>query len=456
MNSALRERIYQKYIHPIERTPQPYVGAEFEYPVINWDKLPVSIPALQETVKAFSAKFHFTEQKADADGNLYSLTNPENGDNLSFDCSFNTLELSFGREASIHVLNQRFHDYFTFLKKELSKHRHTITGMGVNPYYQYNNYQPIQNDRYRMLYKYLHSYKEYDSKTRHDIPEFSMLAAASQVQLDTSKEQVLLSLNTFNLLEPFKAVLFANSYFDKLPDLIISRDYLWKYSSQGINTHNLDMYDVHFRTIDEYIDYVLTQSMYCVGKDGKYLHFKPIPLTKYFSSEQVTGTYFDDGEWKQYTFHPELDDLEHLRTFKFSDLTYRGTIEFRSACEQPISDTFTHSAFHAGLSQKLDELSELLENDTVLYQHGYNAAELRELFTHREYPDFADRKALSGKLIEILNLAESGLKERGLQEESFLQPLYERAERLTNPALDFWNGIQSGDSLTSWIEHYSE
>ena len=170
--------------------------------------------------------------------------------------------------------------------------------------------------------------------------------------------------------------------------------------------------------------------------------------------DSVTGSYFDSGEWKEFTFKPEIEDIAHHRSFKFADLTYRGTIEFRSACEQPVKEAFTHSAFHAGLSRKLDELTALLERDTVLYGHGYNAVELRELFTYRKFPEFVEKKKVSDLLIAILELAKAGLSERGYQEEIFLAPLFERAEKLTNPARDFLDGLERGDTLEKWIFQY--
>ena len=336
----------------------------------------------------------------------------------------------------------------------MQKVSHTLTGMGIHPYYQYNNYEPIANDRYRMLYHHLHSYQKYGDVFYHDIPTFSMIATASQVQLDVQKEDIIQTLHTFNLLEPFKAVLFANSYYDGLPNRILSRDYLWRYSSQGYNPHNLGMYEIDFRNLDEYVDYIQSQSIYCVQKGDKYLHFKPIPLYRYVELDSVTGTYYDSGTWKEYTFKPEIEDIAHHRSFKFADLTYRGTIEFRSACEQPVQDVFTHSAFHAGLSRKLDELTDLLDNDSVLYRHGYNASELRELFTYRNIPEFVDKKKLSALLMEILELAKEGLSERGYQEENFLAPLFERAETLTNPATELLKGLENGDSLEEWILRY--
>ena len=195
--------------------------------------------------------------------------------------------------------------------------------------------------------------------------------------------------------------------------------------------------------------------MYCVGKQGRYFHFQPIPLREYVQKDRITGQFYADGAWHTADFRPEIEDVAHLRTFKFADLTYCGTIEYRSACEQPISAVFSHAAFHAGLAEESDALTELLNEDTVLYHHGYSAPELRELLTHRTLPSFIDREALSAKLLQILELAQSGLQKRGLGEEHFLEPLSDRAERLTNPARDYLDAIEHGAKIEELIERYA-
>ena len=456
MRQTLEEAIWKKYIAPTERKAQKTVGVEFEFPLLNLERKPVFLPAVQEVVRQFSKIFQFTDQKTDDNGNLYSMTNPVNGDNLSFDCSYNTLELSFGKEENIHVLNQRFRAYFEDLQNRLQKSGHMLTGMGINPYHEHIIRNPIANDRYRMLYHHLCAYPKYQGIFYHDIPEFGMIAAASQVQLDIQKEDIIQAIHAYNLLEPFKAILFANSYYERFPELLLSRDYLWRYSSQGYNPHNLGMYETEIQSLDEYLTYIKTQSIYCVQKEEKYLHFEPIPLYAYVNLDSVTGTYFADETWQEYTFKPEAEDIAHHRSFKFADFTYRGTIEFRSACEQPVSEVFAHAAFHAGLAQKLTELTALLEADKILYHQGFTASELRELFTRRNVPEFFDRKQLSDRLIQILNLAQEGLTERGFEEEAFLAPLFERAEKLINPAKDFLNGLQKGEDLETWIARYAE
>ena len=455
MDTTLQEAIWNKYIKPTEREATSCIGVELEFPLVNLLRHPVSIPAVQEVVRGFAERFRFTVQTSDDNGNLYSLTEPVSGDNLSFDCSFNTLELSFGKEASIALLFERFIRYFTDLQAHFRRTGHLLTGLGIHPYHKYNDYAPIANDRYRMLYHHLQSYRDYPNRHFHHLPHFGMLAAASQVQLDVEKDDILQTFHTMNRLEPFKAVLFANSWLEDFPELMVSRDRLWAKSMQGYNLHNVGMYDTEPATLDEYLEYVAGQSMYCVGKQERYFHFRPIPLRDYVQTDKITGQFYEEGAWHTADFRTEIGDIAHLRTFKFADLTYRGTIEYRSACEQPISSVFSHAAFHAGLAAVLDALTELLDEDTTLYRHGYSASELRELLTHRDLPSFVDHGAFSGKLVQILELAQSGLQKRGFGEEIFLEPLFERAERLTNPALEYLTALEQGKQTEEIIERYA-
>ena len=152
---------------------------------------------------------------------------------------------------------------------------------------------------------------------------------------------------------------------------------------------------------------------------------------------------------------PETGDLEYLRTFKFEDLTFRGTIEYRSSCCQPLSEALTVAAFHAGLKEKLYELKEIIENDEVIYSHGFNASELQKLLSKQKLPEYIDEKAVERQLIRILDLSSEGLVQRGLGEEKLLAPLYERVRRHTNPARTMVDGIKNGIPIDSYIRQYA-
>ena len=78
------------------------------------------------------------------------------------------------------------------------------------------------------------------------------------------------------------------------------------------------------------------------------------------------------------------------------------------------------------------------------------------MLSKREIPQFIDKKALTAQLLRILDISSEGLKARGKDEEKFLAPLYECADRLTNPSRDMLEGIKNGLSLIHFIEQYSE
>jgi len=224
---------------------------------------------------------------------------------------------------------------------------------------------------------------------------------------------------------------------------------------QGYNPHNVGMFGKLLTNTDELIDYIGSQSIYCTMRDGKYVNFTPMTVDEYFSREIIEGEFFDGNEYRKIDFSPEAGDLEYLRTFKFEDLTFRGTIEYRSSCCQPLSEALTVAAFHTGLKEKLYELKEIVENDEVIYSHGFNATELQKLLSKQKLPDYIDEGAVERQLIHILDLSSEGLIKRGLGEEALLAPLYERVHRHTNPARTMVNGIKNGVPIESYIRQYA-
>ena len=155
-------------------------------------------------------------------------------------------------------------------------------------------------------------------------------------------------------------------------------------------------------------------------------------------------------------FEPGPEDIRYLRTFKFEDLTFRGTIEYRSICCQPIKDAMTVAAFHLGLKNRLHELYTLLKNDHVIYHHGYTAGELRKMFVRKTPPSFVNKIDLFLLVEKVLRLGEEGLRERGLGEEVFLKPLFERMERQTNPAKEMLDLREQGVPLEDIILSYGQ
>ena len=453
----LMGRLYDRYIKPTENKTGSYIGVEIEMPIVNLEHKAVDFEIVHNLTSAFLKEFRFIPTGIDEQGHIYSALNKENGDIFSYDCSYNNMEFSFGKESELHTIHERFVKYYSFVQDFFKTYNYTLTGMGINPNRLVNINMPIENGRYKMLFHHLSSFSKYACLPMyfHRYPQFGMFSSASQVQLDVTKERLPQVINTFNRLEPIKALLFSNSVLlNENEDLICCRDMLWENSTHGINSHNVGMYDCEMRSVDDVLNYIATTAIYCVEREGKYLNFKPVNILEYFNTDTLTGEYMENDKICSMEFHPQPEDISYLRTFKFEDLTYRGTIEFRSGCCQPISDVMTVSAYHLGLLNKTAELSELMKNDRSLYNNGYNAVELRRQLVCRELPSYIDTDGLYELAKDVLDLCKAGLTERGFGEEIYLAPLYERIEKRTNPARTMLERLKNGTNINEIVKEY--
>lgn len=456
-HDMIRNKLYDEFIKPTNQVKN-FIGIEIEIPIINLDKKAVDFDVVHNVTDKFKKHFsNFDDDGIDYDGNVFAMKNKQNDDIVCYDCSYNNIEFAMGKEKDLFSINERFSEYYAFTKEAFEEYNHTLTGMGINPYRKYNNTLPIPSERYLMLYHHLKSFRNYKNVPFyfHRYPEYGMFSSASQVQLDVFRDDLVRTINVFSKIEPIKALLFSNSVlFEANNHKTCSRDDLWEYSTHGVNPHNIGMYDVDFKDIDDLCCYLESLNIYCVMRDGAYINFETMNLIDYFKRDYVKGEIYDNGTYKTIDIRPCLSDIKYLRPFKFINLTFRGTIEFRSVCTQPIKDSMTVAAFHLGLKERLDDLEELINDDDVIYHKGYTAGELRKLLVYDEIPSFIDKSELCALSKDILDIAKFGLEKRGIGEEIFLKPLYNRVKKHTNPGKDIINSIQKGIKIEKLIRDY--
>lgn len=455
----IKDGLYKEFIRPTSNNQNKnFIGIEIEMPIINLSKEAVDFEVVHKVTSKFRSQFaDFKEEGIDYDGNIFSLKNHKNDDIVCYDCSYNNIEFAMGREKDLFSVNDRFKEYYCFTKECFEEYNHTLTGMGINPYRKYNKNQPIPSERYLMLYHHLKSSNNYKNihMQFHEYPEYGMFSSASQVQLDVHKDDLVKTINIFSKIEPIKALLFSNSVlFDENKHLTCYRDFLWEYSTHGVNPHNIGMYDVDLKDLYDLQSYLESLDMYCVMRNGSYINFPSINVIEYFNKESITGEIYSNGNYEKIEVKPSLDDLKYLRPFKFINLTFRGTVEFRSVCTQPIKDSMCVAAFHLGLKDKLNELEELINNDKIIYHKGYTAGELRKLLIQDEIPSFIDKQGICKLSKSIVDLSAIGLEERGLGEEVFIEPLYERIKKHTNPGKDIIKSMHNGVTIEKIIKDY--
>lgn len=458
-HDLVRSKLYEEFIKPTNQVKN-YIGIEIEIPIINLNREAVDFNVVHKITSKFQKQYcDFKEDGIDYDGNVFALKNPKTDDIVCYDCSYNNIEFAMGKEKELFSINERFCDYYSFVKESFEDYNHTLTGMGINPYRKYNVNKPIPSERYLMLYHHLKSFKNYNNIPMyfHKYPEYGMFSSASQVQLDVQKDNLIKTINIFSKIEPIKALLFSNSVLiEEHNHLTCFRDVLWEYSTHGVNPHNIGAYDVDFKDINDLQSYLESLNIYCVMRDGAYINFPSMNLLDYFASDYVSGEIYCRGEYRKIDIRPCINDIKYLRPFKFINLTFRGTVEFRSICTQPIKDSMCVAAFHLGLKDNLDELSCIIDNDDVIYHNGYTASELRKLLIHDEIPSFIDKNDLCRLSKDIVDLAADGLKNRGIGEEIFLKPLYERIKKHTNPGKDILQSLQNDMSIEKIIKEYGK
>ena len=457
MNEKIREMLYKRYIMPTEKERDVSIGIEIEIPIVNLTGGATDHDVSRKAFNTAAAYFGFIPHRYDYNGRCHEALHRKTGDLFSFDCSYNNLEISFGPEKSLVSVAKRFSAYVGILNAKLEADHHILTGMGISPYYRQCRKDFIPCGRYQMLEGYLKKAETWKKPGGfHPYHHFATFASATQVQLDIKKDNLIQTVKTLSLVEPIKSLLFANSVMrvDE-PKTLCVRDHLWKYSTHGINQRNVGIYDNNPETIDEFIDYIAYTSIFCTERDGKYLFFYPVPIAEYFDRDNITGEYYENGRYYTQTFKPERRDINYLRTYKHLDLTSRGTIEYRSLCTQPLSEAFSAIAFQIGLSEKIPELAELLSEDAILYHHGLTAGELRCLFNHAHFPNTVNQNKLRTLIKDVIDISEAGLKARGYGEETFLEPVYDRAKRLSSPAKDMKENLKKGMPMTDIIYEYA-
>ena len=141
-------RLYDRYIKPTENKTGSYIGVEIEMPIVNLEHRAVDFEIVHKLTSAFLKEFGFIPAGIDEQGHIYSALNKENGDIFSYDCSYNNMEFSFGKESELHTIHGRFVRYYSFVQDFFKPYHYTLTGMGINPNRLVNNNIPIENGRY--------------------------------------------------------------------------------------------------------------------------------------------------------------------------------------------------------------------------------------------------------------------------------------------------------------------
>ena len=412
-----------RYLKNIKENPDLYIGIELEFPIVHTKGQPTDIEVSKDLMNFLVDALSLEVEKVDQEGNSIQLVEPASQDRILFEVSYTTLEFAFGRAQNIQEVEGRFQAYMKVIQKKLEEKNHAIQGWGIHPNWDINDNRPVAYPRYQMLMDYLRMGSHQESAHLHDFPQYGAFICGSQVQLDVSTANYLRVINAFTQIESAKAYLFANSEFSGADwDTQISRDIFWEESMHGIYPENVGVNTRLFKDEDDFFDYLDHSAIFTAERDGETYYFSPIQARDYLATDEIPA-YTLNG--KEILLAPQEKDFQTHRSYQFQDLTTRGTVEFRSVCTQPLDRTFASAAFHLGLLVNLDKFEAYLETAPFFESFGRDYKSLRRQFSKKRLSD-EETAGIVQFSKDLLAIAEQGLKIRGQQEMTYLEPLKEK------------------------------
>ncbi len=431
-----RDFIEERLIAPFFRKKAQYIGVELEFPILFIDRTLSSKQLGIEFLKELIDSGDFFEETATCSPEIMRVVNSSQ-DSISYDYSYATIEFSMAKKHSLDEIAQSFFRYFNIATQFYEKKGCIISGMGTNPMmpevieYTRSNYTDT-------LRNFIGEF------CRQKDPRYYLCNMQSmQTHVEIPGTDLTQTYNVMCLADFAKGLLLANSLpepsnlppgIEYEPGTLCARDFNW----EGSGFPNTGLCDKPLENLERLIDY-FTDKKLCFKRDGlDFSYFKPIAMTEYFKQ----------GE-------RGMNDLDAFFNVERVTINLYNVLEMRGDCIQPLSDCFAPAALNIGLCYNSKRAWQVVWNFLAanrLAEKGNR--ELRRLAITGQLTEMIPNDALSGFLTELLDVAKEGLRQRGFQEERYLLPLYNRAQTLSNPALDQLDRLAQGESVVDIARGY--
>lgn len=402
--------VFDTFIEPTKKQNYKYIGTEFEYPIFCKNEN----TSMREVGGKFLAQLiennGYTEAIRGNDGVLMRVD--KDGDSISYDYNYSTIEFSISPQENLIEIKRR-HDVAMKLATDYYKTIECeIVGIG-NRYYGKPTYEYTNDTFYTTIRSFFHDYL-----CPTDTEYFCEMCSV-QTHLNIPYDALLKTYNLFNETSFVRGFLLSNSPCrTKDGDNYCTRDDGWVVSKHP----NSGLYDKHFESLEDLAKAIADEEIFLKVENGNLSHMKPVPLTVYFDEK-----------------NEDADKISFFRSFKHIVVNKYNCLEVREDCIQPLGEDLVPVAFNLGMALGVDEAISILKqfkSDAKLTDKTNN--ELRYMATHNKLN--VDEKLLKSFLEKLYEVAKNKLAARGLGEEKFLEPLYERIEKLECPAKKILEG----------------
>ena len=405
------------------------IGAELKFPLVRTDGSAASLETICELWDYLQAQGWTPEVDTLTDRVVGARKRGSRNDTVaSCETGYCKTEFSLAHVADLWELDAATRDLRRELCEFAEQHGVYFMGYGI---------QPVTPPSERLLMKKGRtSVWDRFASNRHISPEdgddmhLFTINAASHVHVDVSEDEAIQAVNVLNGFAAAQIALTAHSnvWRGKLdPRYKCVAEKFWDWWMPDSNRVGIPLEP--FEDLRHYVHTIARLRPVYVKRDGM-----PIVLPRYdsfedyFSAGRPVG---EDVNGHAVELAPRPEDIDvHSTCYWFNArLSRYYTVENRVNDQQPPEDLLCIAALTLGLVSALDEAAD------ALAQYEWNDLRAaREQACRHGLAEVEDGMDLTALGRDMLSVARTGLRNRGIGEEIFLDPLWLRLEARYCPA----------------------
>lgn len=346
-------------------------------------------------------------------------------DYVMLDSGYCLFEIITAPRNDLHQVNKRFEE----IKKKLAaigkKHGVYFLSYGIEPLTPPSFKLLTPRKRY-VFFQKISKPHPYQSGTT------IIGSGQSNINLKNKEEAV----KVFDLLSatvPVQTALFANSPIWKgeiHPKYKVIRAVFWR---GKYDPWRVGMPPRPFKSMEDYFRHIWSLETFVVKRDKKYYEVLNKPQFMFFLEYGGKGKEIG-GNDKVVNLKPQREDIDLHNTFVWWDSRLKTSsktvyIENRDCATQPPREQMAPFAFHLGLVENLAKAEKIMKK-----YHYRDLLEARYEALTKALKAKVAGEPIADLAKKLLEVSYEGLKKRGLKEEKYLEPLFDRIEKLESPA----------------------
>ncbi len=435
--SSLVERLGKKFQKGFQkatrhcRPGQPRVGLELKFPVVDAYAGGAPSPkAIQQLwTHLADSGWKLTVDPVSAQPVGAEISGEFNNTLASCETGYCKVELSLAHAPDLHAVRRQLQIILTAMGEFGDQEGIRFLGYGIQPVTRPHKKLLMNKARANVWGRMLPSNQCLAPHEGDDVHLFT-INSGNHVHLSLPESQAIQAVNVINGFAPAQITLTANSpvwsgQLDPNHHCVAEKFWDWWRPAQG----RVGMPSRPFRDLHDYVKRVVQLRPLYVRREGHPIlihHYDS--FAEFFDQPTAEGI---DLAGQPVVVVPDDADLKQHNSFYWYNcrISRYYTVENRTNDQQPPSAMMAISALTLGLASALQEAEDVLIT--------YDWEELRQwrslaCLSQRSPQVNRSLWRLASQMVEV---AEVGLRRRGLGEEEFLAPLWQRVQTQTSPAM---------------------